>query len=119
MAEFISKCPHCKSDLQLNDEWQGMSVQCPLCARYFSVITNSSINALSKPKTKKISKTLFLIICSEAIIAILLVLYIIKEELDSRKSRYEGNQYNYYQKLEKGLMDDGWIITPHFIENSY
>ena len=37
MAKFLSKCPHCKSDLELNDEWLGMEVQCPICSNSFKV----------------------------------------------------------------------------------
>ena len=35
MAEFITKCPHCNSELQVQDEWNGMEVECPLCSASF------------------------------------------------------------------------------------
>ena len=31
MAEFIQKCPHCNTKLQMQDEWIGMEVTCPHC----------------------------------------------------------------------------------------
>ena len=49
MAEFISKCPHCQSDLQLQEEWEGMAVECPICSKRFSVRKN-----IPKEKIQKI-----------------------------------------------------------------
>lgn len=40
MVEFISKCPHCQSDLLLQDDWIGMVVECPICSKSFSVRKN-------------------------------------------------------------------------------
>ena len=37
MAEFITKCPHCQNDLQVEDEWDGMDVDCPICSKTFTV----------------------------------------------------------------------------------
>ena len=31
MAEFIQTCPHCNTDLQMQDEWICMEVACPTC----------------------------------------------------------------------------------------
>ena len=41
MAEFITKCPHCNSELQVQDEWIGMEVECPLCKKMFVIQENS------------------------------------------------------------------------------
>ena len=37
MAEFITKCPHCNSDLQAQEEWIGMTVECPVCKMKFVI----------------------------------------------------------------------------------
>ena len=37
MAEFITKCPHCNAELQAQDEWIGMEVECPLCKMKFVI----------------------------------------------------------------------------------
>ena len=37
MAEFITKCPHCQNDLQVEDGWIGIDVDCPLCSKTFTV----------------------------------------------------------------------------------
>ena len=37
MAEFITKCPHCSTDLQAQEEWIGMEVECPICLKKFFV----------------------------------------------------------------------------------
>lgn len=41
MAEFITKCPHCGADLQVQDEWSGMEVECPCCNKNFTVPKNN------------------------------------------------------------------------------
>ena len=38
MSLFISKCPHCQSDLPLQDDWIGMVIECPECSKKFSVV---------------------------------------------------------------------------------
>jgi len=37
MAEFITKCPHCDAELQAQDEWIGMEVECPQCQKTFVI----------------------------------------------------------------------------------
>ena len=37
MAEFTTKCPHCKAELVAEEEWNGMEVTCPTCKRNFTV----------------------------------------------------------------------------------
>ena len=37
MAEFITKCPHCNVELQAQDEWIGMEVECPECQKTFII----------------------------------------------------------------------------------
>ena len=37
MAEFITKCPHCNNNLQVQDEWDGIEVECPICSKTFTV----------------------------------------------------------------------------------
>ena len=43
MAEFITKCPHCNAELQAQDEWNGMEVECPLCHKMFAINKSSAI----------------------------------------------------------------------------
>ena len=42
MSEFLSKCPHCKSDLRMQDEWRGKKVNCPNCSTQFTVPLESN-----------------------------------------------------------------------------
>ena len=37
MAEFISRCPYCHAELQMQDEWAGMDVECSSCHSTFTV----------------------------------------------------------------------------------
>ena len=37
MAEFITKCPHCNTELQAQEEWIGMTVECPECQKTFII----------------------------------------------------------------------------------
>lgn len=46
MTEFIIKCPHCNTELQAQNEWLGMEVECPQCQKMF-VISNDSKDASS------------------------------------------------------------------------
>ena len=52
MAEFITKCPHCNNDLQVQDEWIGMEVECPICHNTF-VIANPTAVPDSKKNIKR------------------------------------------------------------------
>lgn len=31
MALFVAKCTHCQKDITLDDQWDGLDVNCPLC----------------------------------------------------------------------------------------
>lgn len=42
MAAFISQCPHCQSDLRLQDDYIGMVVECPVCSKSFCVRQNAT-----------------------------------------------------------------------------
>ena len=42
MAEFITTCPHCNAELQAQDEWIGMEVECPLCHKRFAINRSSA-----------------------------------------------------------------------------
>ena len=33
MAVFIQKCPHCNCELQMQEEWSGMEVNCAFCKK--------------------------------------------------------------------------------------
>lgn len=37
MAEFNVKCPHCNAELAAEEEWIGMTVECPSCKENFTV----------------------------------------------------------------------------------
>ena len=41
MAEFITTCPHCNVELQAQDEWIGMEVECPICKKSFMIQMNN------------------------------------------------------------------------------
>ena len=44
MAEFITKCPHCETVLQAQEEWIGMAVECPQCQKTFIISTSNTDN---------------------------------------------------------------------------
>ncbi len=44
MAEFIQQCPYCSGDLQMQDEWLGMEVSCPMCQSNL-VVTKTVLNS--------------------------------------------------------------------------
>ena len=52
MAEFITKCPHCNSDLQAQEEWIGMTVECPQCQKTFTITSNVSIKQFVSNQSK-------------------------------------------------------------------
>ncbi|MBE6364761.1 MAG: hypothetical protein E7053_03290 [Lentisphaerae bacterium] len=37
MATFKQNCPHCQSELELENQWIGMEAECPECQRSFKV----------------------------------------------------------------------------------
>ena len=51
MAEFITKCPHCNAELQAQDEWNGMEVECPLCHKMFAINKSSAQVETEKTET--------------------------------------------------------------------
>ena len=58
MAEFITKCPHCNAELQAQDEWIGMEVECPQCKKTFTVYTTNTDNDnSSQTDSQKINTT--------------------------------------------------------------
>ena len=52
MAEFITTCPHCSAELQVQDEWVGMEVECPLCHKMFAI--NKSSAQVETEKTEAV-----------------------------------------------------------------
>ena len=46
MAEFITKCPHCNIELQVQEEWVGMEVGCPQCQKTFTITPNVPVKKL-------------------------------------------------------------------------
>ena len=44
MAEFNTKCPHCSAELQAQEEWIGMEVECPDCKKTFTVAMHQEMN---------------------------------------------------------------------------
>ena len=49
MAEFITKCPHCNAELQVQDEWIGMNVECPQCQKTFTISVTDTDESKSTP----------------------------------------------------------------------
>ncbi len=47
MAEFETKCPHCGAELNVQDDWIGMNVECPQCKKEFTIRKDP----VSNPKT--------------------------------------------------------------------
>ena len=52
MAEFITKCPHCNNDLQVQDEWIGMEIECPQCRQKFCLQPLSEEQTIIPPQIK-------------------------------------------------------------------
>lgn len=52
MAEFITKCPHCNSELQVQDEWIGMEIKCLQCEEKFCLQTLSEEQTIIPPQIK-------------------------------------------------------------------
>ena len=56
MAEFITKCPHCQNDLRVEDEWDGMDVDCPICSKTFTVRKPSEKRVKNNSRTSSAHK---------------------------------------------------------------
>ena len=52
MAEFITKCPHCNAELQVQDEWIGMKIECPQCEEKFCLQPLSEEQTIIPPQIK-------------------------------------------------------------------
>ena len=52
MAEFITKCSHCNTELQAQEEWVGMEVECPQCQKTFTITPNVSIKQFVSNQSK-------------------------------------------------------------------
>ena len=52
MEEFISKCPHCNAELQVQDEWIGMELECPQCRQKFCLQPLSEEQTIIPPQIK-------------------------------------------------------------------
>ena len=52
MAEFITKCPHCSTELQVKDEWIGMEIECPQCRQKFCLQPLSEEQTIIPPQIK-------------------------------------------------------------------
>ncbi len=58
MAEFTTKCPHCNTELVVEEDWIGMEVECPSCQQSFTVAKEApKIPKLSIPQIKPITPT--------------------------------------------------------------
>ena len=61
MAEFIIKCPHCNNDLQIQDEWIGMEVECPICHNKFVIAAPTAVSNSKKTSNAGKNKKIILI----------------------------------------------------------
>ena len=52
MAEFITKCPHCNAELQVQDEWIGMELECLQCRQKFCLQPLSEEQTIIPPQIK-------------------------------------------------------------------
>ena len=52
MAEFNTTCPHCETVLQAQEEWIGMTVECPQCQKTFTITSNVSIKQFVSNQSK-------------------------------------------------------------------
>ena len=52
MAEFITKCPHCNAELQVQDEWIDMEIECPQCEEKFCLQPLSEEQTIIPPQIK-------------------------------------------------------------------
>ena len=79
MAEFITKCPHCNAELQAQDEWNGMEVECPMCKNNFML----SMPLATTPSQTSSLKTIKKIIIG--VIVIITIISVITAFLFSKK----------------------------------
>ena len=50
MAEFTTKCPRCKTELTIQEEWIGMEAECPECRHTFVIPRNNAPDGEALPK---------------------------------------------------------------------
>lgn len=74
MAEFITKCPHCNNDLQVQDEWLGMELECPMCKNKFCLSSPTAVQPPPAPKTLNRKKIVILLAISVVVILAVTVL---------------------------------------------
>ena len=79
MSEFETNCPHCNATLNVQDEWIGMNVECPLCKKHFVIERISNpVSNLNNSATKNGSrKRKWYILCTGIISAIAVVAIVI------------------------------------------
>ena len=53
MAQFQFTCPHCKVDVEADDSYRGMVLECPSCGRGIVVPRDASAG---RPKLKPVTK---------------------------------------------------------------
>lgn len=73
MAEFNTNCPHCNAELQVQEEWIGMEVECPQCKKTLQItapqqenkekVLNISPSTEQNASQGSTEKTTFLFIC--------------------------------------------------------
>lgn len=73
MAEFNTNCPHCNAELQVQEEWIGMEVECPQCKKTLQItapqqenkekVLNISPSTEQNASQDSTEKTTFLFIC--------------------------------------------------------
>lgn len=135
-SEFVSKCPHCRNDLTLRNEWIGKTVTCPVCQQPFSVkgpasaVQPSGDGKLSifrkdYPWKRRYFWGFLYILCSRilALVAVLLfigcIVYDFSDLLEKRKIR----QDNYLAEAAavvafQTTVSNSYLETARYLEKS-
>ena len=74
MQKFETKCPHCNAELQAQDEWIGMELECPMCKNKFCLSSPTAVQQSPAPKTLNRKKIVILLAISVVVILAVTVL---------------------------------------------
>ena len=64
MAQMTIKCPHCNAELQVQKEWNGMEIECPVCKNSFTIPTPVPAQPVSTSVNSTISTKTFHFVCA-------------------------------------------------------
>ncbi len=106
MLEFISKCPHCQTSLQIQNELCGKLVTCPVCAKIFQVVKP----VIDNDKCEKVQSgndATFLIICIMVVFLIVGGIFVAKHYMvDVPNARRSAEVSSGYSSMAQEAYDE-------------